>query len=194
MPKISAATVAEHRAHRHRALIEAAAGVLVEQGAAAVTPAAVGARAGLARSSVYQYFPSGAALIAAVVEESFSDANATMAEALEGLDRPAERIAAFVTAELRMAATGMHRPAGALLSADLPAECRDRLLELHHEHVRPLGSALEDLGVPDLALTTRLISGLLQAAMVAVEAGAAPEATAERVLALLRHGLHTTAP
>ncbi|GAA2447836.1 hypothetical protein [Streptomyces macrosporus] len=46
MPKIDASTVAGHRAQRREALIGAAIDILVNEGAA-VTPAAVGARAGL---------------------------------------------------------------------------------------------------------------------------------------------------
>lgn len=189
MPKISAATVAEHRAHQRQALIRAAVDVLVEQGAAAVTPAAVGARAGLARSSVYQYFPSSASLLATIVEESFPRADAAVAEALAGVDDPARRIECFVAAELRLAAEGIHRPANALMSADLPPECRQRLMELHLRHAEPLAAAIRDLGVPDPALTGRLIAGLLQAAMSAIEEGHDPEAAGDRVLGLLRHGL-----
>ena len=61
MPRIDAPTVAEHHAQRRAALLAAAEELLAEQGVEAVTPAAVGARAGLARSSVYQYFSSSPA-------------------------------------------------------------------------------------------------------------------------------------
>ena len=60
MPKISAPTVAEHRVRQRDALLHAATELLVDGGVSAVTPAAVGAAAGLARPSVYQYFSSGA--------------------------------------------------------------------------------------------------------------------------------------
>ena len=79
MPKINASTVAEHRAHQREALIGAAIDILVNEGATAVTPAAVGARAGLARSSVYQYFDSSAALLATITEEAFRRSNEALA-------------------------------------------------------------------------------------------------------------------
>ncbi|GGY59935.1 hypothetical protein GCM10010363_46790 [Streptomyces omiyaensis] len=50
---------------------EAATDILVDEGAAAVTPAAVGARACLARSSVYRYFDSSPALLSTLTEEVF---------------------------------------------------------------------------------------------------------------------------
>ncbi|GLW74116.1 hypothetical protein Kpho02_64140 [Kitasatospora phosalacinea] len=191
MPKINAATVAEHRAQQRAALIRAAVDVLVDQGAAAVTPAAVGARAGLARSSFYQYFPSAAALLAAVVEEAFTAADTATAEALADVHDPAARLDAFVRTELLLAARGAHRPAKALLQADLPPECLARVHELHHRHHAPLQAAVAELtgGVDAPELTAQLVGGTVQAAMTAVEHGADPTRVADRALALLHHGL-----
>ncbi|WP_139275679.1 TetR/AcrR family transcriptional regulator, partial [Mangrovactinospora gilvigrisea] len=100
MPKISAATVPEHRAQQRAALIRAAVDLLAEQGVTAVTPAAVTARAGLARPSFYQYFPSSAALLAAIVEDAFTAADVAVAQALDAATEPRARIDAFVRAEL----------------------------------------------------------------------------------------------
>ncbi|MBO1332429.1 TetR/AcrR family transcriptional regulator [Streptomyces sp. VRA16 Mangrove soil] len=189
MPKISAATVPEHRAQQRAALIRAAVDILAEHGAAAVTPAAVAARAGLARPSFYQYFPSSAALLAAIVEDTFTTADAAMAEALDTASEPHARIDAFVHAELHLAAQGLHRPAAALMRADLPAECRDRVHELHHLHYTPLINAIDDLNPADPRLTAQLIGGLLQAAMAAVDNGTDPNHVATRTLALIQQGL-----
>lgn len=120
MPKISASTVAEHRARQREALIGAAIDLLVNEGAAAVTPAAVGARAGLARSSVYQYFDSSAALLATITEEAFRRSNEALARAVAAADGPVERIEAFFRESLRLGAEGAHRPAAALMNAGLP--------------------------------------------------------------------------
>ena len=57
MPRIDAPTVAEHHVMRRDAIIAAARDLLGTAGASAVTPAAVAGRSGLARTSVYQYFP-----------------------------------------------------------------------------------------------------------------------------------------
>ncbi|MFR9796973.1 TetR/AcrR family transcriptional regulator [Streptomyces sp. MS06] len=189
MPKINAATVAEHRAQQRAALIQAAVDVLVEQGAAAVTPAAVGARAGLARSSFYQYFPSAAALLAAIVEEAFTAADTATARALTDVHEPAAQVDAFVRAELHLAARGAHRPAKALMQADLPPECLARVHELHRQHYAPLGEAITAMTGATSALTGQLVGGTVQAAMAAVEQGGDPDRVADRVLALLHHGL-----
>ncbi|MFR0358189.1 TetR/AcrR family transcriptional regulator [Streptomyces sediminimaris] len=189
MPKISAATVPEHRAQQRAALVRAAVDILAEQSAAAVTPAAVAARAGLARSSFYQYFTSSASLLAAIVEETFTTADAAMSQALDAETDPRARIEAFIRTELDLAAQGVHRPAAALMRADLPGECRDRVHELHQVHYAPLLTAVADLSPVDPELTAQLFGGLLQAAMTAVERGADPEQVATRALNLIHRGL-----
>jgi AcrR family transcriptional regulator len=193
MPKISAATVAEHRTRQRAALIHAAIDILAEQGAAAVTPAAVGARAGVARSTFYLYFPSVAALLATIVEESFTAADDAVTRALASLSGATARIDAFVRTELQLAADGLHRPAIALMTADLPSECRDRVDELHHHHYAPLDEAITAIKPASPHLASQLIGGLLQAAMTAVGHGADPLEVADQTLQLIHHGL-TPAP
>jgi AcrR family transcriptional regulator len=189
MPKISAASVPEHRAQQRAALIRAAVGLLAEEGAGAVTPAAVTARAGLARSTFYLYFPSGAALLAAIVEDAFTAADAAVSEALDAVTGARARVDAFVRTELHLTAQGLHRPAVALMRAELPGECRDRVHELHHRHCAPLLGALAELSPADPQLTAQLVGGLLQAAMTAVEQGNDPDRVATRALALIHQGL-----
>ncbi|MEU3073198.1 TetR/AcrR family transcriptional regulator [Streptomyces laurentii] len=189
MPKINAPTVAEHRAQQREALIEAAIDILVNEGATAVTPAAVGARAGLARSSVYQYFDSSAALLSTITEEAFRRSNEALARALATADSPLERVEAFFGESLRLGAEGAHRPAAALMDAGLPPACLRRLRELHLEQVEPFRAAVRQLGVPEPALTADLIAGMLHTALSAVEQGAPLDTVTERALALVRRCL-----
>jgi len=64
MSRIATQTLAEHRDWRRNQLIEAAASIALESGGAAVTVAAVAQKAGLSRTSVYEYFGSSADLVA----------------------------------------------------------------------------------------------------------------------------------
>ncbi|MFI0898453.1 hypothetical protein [Streptomyces sp. NPDC020983] len=61
--------------------------------------------------------------------------------------------------------------------------------ELHHLHHTPLLTAVAELGTEAPHLTGRLIGGLVQAAMTAVEHGADPHDVADRTLALIHHGI-----
>jgi AcrR family transcriptional regulator len=185
MPKISAPTVAEHRARQRTALLRAATDILVTDGIGAVTPAAVGAAAGLARPSVYQYFPSGAAIIAAIIEDVFPRANQILADAIATASTPSERLDTYIRETLRLAAEGYHRPASALAGATLPPECVTRLIVLHHEQAAPFQQALSELGVPGLLLTAPLLGGIIEAGMRLVEAGQSLVAVTERTTALI---------
>jgi AcrR family transcriptional regulator len=186
MPKISAPTVAEHRVRQRDALLHAATELLVDGGVNAVTPAAVAAAAGLARPSVYQYFSSGADILAAVIEDAFPRANKALRVALESADGPAEVLDTYVRVSLRLAREGAHRPAAALQAAQLPDECMARLRQLHHEQAEPFLRALGELGTPDLQLTAQLLGGVLEAAMAAIESGAYLEAVTERTMTRVR--------
>jgi AcrR family transcriptional regulator len=189
MPKINAATVAEHRARQREALIQAAIDILLREGTAAVTPAAVGARASLARSSVYQYFDSSAALLATIVEEAFRRSDEALAGAMAEAAGPLERAEAYFRESLRLGAQGAHRPAAVLMGADLPAACRERLMELHLRQVAPFRAAVREIGVPDPELTADLLAGMLHSALSSVERGAALEAVTGRALELVHRCL-----
>jgi AcrR family transcriptional regulator len=69
MPRIHTENLSTHRDWRRTQLIQAAASIALESGGSAVTVAAVAARAGLSRTSVYEYFGSSAELAADLVIE-----------------------------------------------------------------------------------------------------------------------------
>ena len=186
MPKIAAPSVAEHRTRQRDALLRAATELLVTGGVSAVTPTAVGAAAGLSRPGVYQYFSSGADILAAVIEDAFPRANQSLRAALAGVVGPEQRLETYVRETLRLAADGAHRPAAALAAAQLPAECLARLGELHREQAAPFLAALEELEVPEMQLTAGLLTGLIEAAMRAIDTGASLDLVTEHTLALVR--------
>jgi AcrR family transcriptional regulator len=194
MPKINAPSVAEHREQQRQSLLEAALAILVSEGADAVTPAAIGARTGLARSSVYRYFSASEQIIATVVEEAFPAWSDALAGALAEAATPASQVDAYVRETLVQAATGAHRPMAALGAARLPAACRSRIAELHRAAAAPLIAALTELGVPQPQLTAELLGGLMLAGMNAVEHGSALDEVTERTLALVHRGLESRPP
>ena len=93
MPRISAPTVAEHRAAQQRALLDAARALLAETGRPP-TFAALAERSGLARPSIYQYFRSADDLLRALVEDVFPRWAATVARAMDDADDDAGRVRA----------------------------------------------------------------------------------------------------
>jgi len=188
MPRIDAPTVAEHHVMRRDAIVAAARDLLGTAGASAVTPAAVAARSGLARTSVYQYFPSTGSLLAAAVEATFADSSAALAAGVEQAGDPRARVRAYVRGSLRLAAQD-HGPFHQLTLSDLPPECVDRVRELHDELVAPLRSAVDASGVRDTALVTVLVFGAISAAVQLLDHGRDLDETTAATLSFVDAGI-----
>src|ERR1043165_8521056 len=109
MPRISAATVAEHHARQRLALVRAARELLEGGDAEAVTFAAVARATGLARNSVYKYFPGRPELLAAAGEDATPRWTDAIRTGMAAAYTPRERIAAYVCAQLELVRTGEHR-------------------------------------------------------------------------------------
>ena len=163
MPRISAATVADHRANQHAALLEAARTVLTEEGVHALTPAAVGAKVGLARSSVYRYFGSTADILAQLVEDTFPRWLARLQDALSTPGSLDDRIRAYGAVVLSFVGNPDYAFLPALQSLGLPGECQTRVEELHESLIDPLRSALEESGYEHASLRAHLAWGVLGA-------------------------------
>ena len=180
--------MAEHHEMRRHAIVTAARDLLGTSGASSVTPAAVASRSGLARTSVYQYFPSTGALLAAAVEATFAESSDTLADAIAHAGDPRERVHAYVRAALVLAARD-HGPFHQLTLADLPPECVARVRELHDELIAPLRSAVDDLGAHDPGLLTTLVFGTISVAVQLVDHGRDLDATIVDTLRYVDAGL-----
>lgn len=189
MPKIDAPTVAEHRAQKERAILDATVDLLVSQGQDAVTPAAVAERAGLARTSVYQYHPSSASLVATAVEELFRLAEIEVGESLAGVGGdPAARLTAYVSAMLRLAQAG-HSPNRPISLHGAPEGCRARVRTLHDRLMEPLAGIVAEFGAHNVRVVTAIAAGAIQGAVALVEHGADLDATTDETCAFLRRAL-----
>lgn len=87
-----------------RDIVLAATGLLQETGdEEAVTLRAVARAAGIAAPSIYAHFPSPAAIVGAVVAETFAALIAALRAAREGIDDPVDRLSAQCYGYLRFA-------------------------------------------------------------------------------------------
>jgi len=192
MPKISAPTVAEHRAAQRTALLLATRELLESEGVAAATPAAVTRRAGLSRSSFYEYFASRDDLLVAVALQVFDEWNAELDDALADAAPGIERLRAYVVTALAMTADGRHRIANVLRDADLSPTSREDMMAVHERLTSPLRHVLDELGVADPRMVGAFVQGALGSAMQLVAHGAPVEATASGLLSMLEHGIDGT--
>ena len=189
MPRIQAPTVAEHHARMERALLDAARGLLAE---APEVPsmAAVGRRAGLARSSVYQYFGSAEELLAAVVADVFPEWGARVADRVAAAGSPAERVWAYVEANLAMFASSDQAVARALTRVVEPHVLAGPMKDFHARLQVPLREALAEFGEPEpQAMAEHIDSLIVQASrgidVAAPGAGEAQECALARLRRLL---------
>lgn len=170
MPRITAGTVAEHRAAQRSALVEAARSLLAEHPGRAPSLGEVAARAGLARPSVYQYFKSSDDLFDAVVADMFPRWSRRLDAAMRTANTPAERVLAYVDANLRLVADGEHALARSLAEMASPLP-QDGEHERHRALVEPLIDALTDLGARDPGTTADLINAVVYSVANLIESG-----------------------
>lgn len=160
MPRIDAPTVAEHHARQRRALLDAAHALLAETGEAP-SMAAVARRAGLARSSVYQYFGSPQELLQAVVGDVFPSWASQVERRVAEAGGPGERVWAYVEANLDLFASSEQAVAVALSRVVEPSVLQGPMQEFHAQLQVPLRAALTELGEPDVAAMAETIDALV---------------------------------
>lgn len=171
MPKIQAATVVEHRARQREAILDAARAILAEGGSDAPSLAAVAARTGLARPSIYQYFKSSADLLDAVIVDMFPRWSAQVTRRMRRAATPGDRVFAYVAANLHLVANGEHAIVRGLAATTLAEVLAERSRELHEQLSVPLLEALAGHGAPDPAGTAELIQAIVFRASRMIEDG-----------------------
>ena len=189
MPKINAATIAEHRAQQRAALLAAARDLLLEGGYSALSFAALAQRAGLARPTVYSYFETKDDVLVALCEADLPLVATEIEAAVRRASTPRGRIVAFIRAQLRASRQHRYRIAQALANAPLSVDARRRIARLHHELMPSAAPLFAELGHPYPALAATLLQGLINTAVCAMDAGEPPGRVARVTIAAALDGL-----
>lgn len=193
MPKISAPTVAEHREQRRTALLEAAATLILREGN--FTVAEVATEVGLSRSAVYEYYRSAADLIADVLVDELGAWSTALVEATTDVEDPMDRIRAWVREVLTYVADGRHALVRAAGAIELPPTRRAQVQAQHRDLIRPLSTAIADLGLADPTSAATYVWGAVDSAITRIEAGtAAAEREVDLVLEFIQGGLLALTP
>jgi AcrR family transcriptional regulator len=174
VPRISAPTVAEHRAAKHRALLDAARAILAEEPGAAPSLAAVAARAGLARSSAYEYFRSRQDLLDALIQDVFPRWSTRVTDAMAAAGTPDAQVLAYVDTNLELVAEGEHAVARALAAIAPGQQLDDSSRVMHEQLSHPLIDALRAMDLPDPATTAEMINAIVYSASTLIEARGDP--------------------
>ena len=174
-PKIQAATVVEQRQMRQRQLIDAALSIALESGAANITVAAVAKRAGLARSSMYEYFSSSADLIADLVIEELALYQKRLAQAVKGTEDPYQHIELWIAAALQYVVDGRHMLIKSLNAAAIPEFRRDEISQGHRNLMTTISAPLQEIGLTDIRGAMSYLQNTIEAASVRIESGSDSE-------------------
>ena len=110
--------------------------------------AQVGARAGLARSSVYDHLSSRDDLLAAVVADVFPDWAGQVVGSMEATDTPGAQVWAYVEVNMRLFASSEQAVARALTSVVDPTLLAEPVSRFHECLQERLVAALEAHGEP----------------------------------------------
>jgi AcrR family transcriptional regulator len=189
MPKIQAPTLALHRELRRQQLMSAAMELAIADGAESITVAAVAAKAGLARSSIYEYFASSADLVADLVLEELEYYTRRLGEAVADATDPYLRIELWITESLRYVADGRHMLVKSLNTISTPDERKDEIVMGHRRMMAPLQDSLAGTGITNIRAAAALLASVTDAASVRIDAGNDAELEIQSAVAFALAGL-----
>ncbi|AIA06189.1 TetR/AcrR family transcriptional regulator [Streptomyces noursei] len=173
------------------ALLDAARTLLSEGGTEALTFPALAERTGLARSSVYEYFRSRAAVVEELCAVDFPVWAAEVETAMEGAETPEAKVEAYVRRQLALVGDRRHRAVVAISAGELDAGAREKIRAAHGGLIAMIVEALAALGHAQPRLAAMLLQGVVDAAVRRIELGAAedPEEIVEAAVAMALNGV-----
>ncbi|KQX48116.1 MULTISPECIES: TetR/AcrR family transcriptional regulator [unclassified Streptomyces] len=173
------------------ALLDAARSLLSEGGTEALTFPALAERTGLARSSVYEYFRSRAAVVEELCAVDFPVWAAEVETAMDAAATPEGKVEAYVRTQLELVGDRRHRAVVAISASELDDGAREKIRAAHGGLVAMIVEALAALGQLQPRLGAMLLQGVVDAAVRRIELGAAenPTEIAEAAVAMALHGV-----
>jgi AcrR family transcriptional regulator len=171
MPKISAPTLVEQRAWRRSQLLDAASSIALENGPTSITVSSVAARAGLSRTSFYEYFASSSEIVAELITDELNDFTEFLTQKVTAVSAPEAAITAWIEGSLEYVADGRHLLARALSTLELSTERSMQIGIAHRKMLAPLAAPLIQLGITDTRQALALIHAATESATRRIEAG-----------------------
>ena len=170
-PKIDAPSIFEQRAMRQRQLIDAALEIAIESGAGAITVSAVAHRAGLSRSSFYEYFSSSADLIADLVMEELESYRERLLSAVSESKDSSQYIEMWIEEALQYVVDGRHLLVKSLNSISLPEFRKAEIAQGHRALMGTILEPLKSIGVTDIQAALTYVQNSLDTASIRIESG-----------------------
>ena len=157
MPKVTGGSLEAHRADARARVFDAFSRLMYERGYDAVTLADIAEAAGMARTSMYNYYPSKEELLVAYTDDEMARFVGDLRDELEQVASPVARLRVFVERQLEYFATH-HLPPGNALRDVLSEDAFRRIFE----HARTLDEILRgilDDGADDGSFPRDIVAG-----------------------------------
>lgn len=173
------------------ALLDAARSLLSEGGKEALTFPALAERTGLARSSVYEYFRSRAAVVEELCAVDFPRWAAEVEQAMRAAPTAEAKIETYVRQQLALVGDRRHRAVVAISTSELDQGAREKIRAAHGGLIALTVQVLEELGHSEPRMAAMLLQGIVDAAVRRIELGAAevPEEITEAAVDMALHGV-----
>ena len=193
MPRLQTESLAAQRTWRRAQLLDAAAAIALESQGAAVSVSAVATRAGLSRTSFYEYFESTSEIVAELITSELNTFSAYLESATKQADSAEGAISTWIENSLAYVADGRHILAKTLSSIEIS---RDRSAAIGVAHRRMLSCLIEPLqqiGISDTSQALALIQSATDAATRRIESGHDSDAEISTTSAFIMAGLRSLA-
>jgi AcrR family transcriptional regulator len=154
------------------ALLDAARSLLSEGGTEALTFPALAERTGLARSSVYEYFRSRAAVVEELCSVDFPVWAAEVEAAMAAAEGPEAKVEAYVRRQLELVGDQRHRAVVAISASELDAGAREKIRAAHGALVGVIVDVLGEMGHAEPRLAAMMLQGVVDSAVRRIELGA----------------------
>jgi len=176
MPRIEASSIDEHVRVQEERLLRAAIKLFREQGYSKTDMGSIAAAIGLARSSIYRYYPNKDYVLLACISQQMAPLMQQLEALRAAILEPKARIAAWLDLQLELATSDIHfglEMIGEIRKAD--AGLRQRIAKLHEAPGLILGEALDQIYADrsrSNELLRRMIMGMVNSsALFALENG-----------------------
>jgi AcrR family transcriptional regulator len=193
VPRLQTESLAAQRTWRRAQLLDAAAAIALESQGAAVSVSAVATRAGLSRTSFYEYFESTSEIVAELITSELNTFSAYLESATKQADSAEGAISTWIENSLAYVADGRHILAKTLSSIEIS---RDRSAAIGVAHRRMLSCLIEPLqqiGISDTSQALALIQSATDAATRRIESGHDSDAEISTTSAFIMAGLRSLA-
>lgn len=191
MPRIETESILQHRDWRRNQLIDAAAAIALESGGESVTVAAVAQRAGLSRTSVYEYFSSSSDLTADLIIDELKNFTTELNNSIIGVSDPYLAIERWITTSLTYVADGRHLLAKALNAIEVPRERSAQIGAAHRDLLAPLRASLQQIGVRDISQALSFLQATTDVATKRIENGFDAEAEIKSTITFCIAGIRS---